>query len=61
MTLDQQNKMLAAQRATAKANVDLAETALAAAERELKRIDDEMDRISELEWQDFERRQRRFA
>jgi hypothetical protein len=61
VTLEQQSKMLAAQRETAKTNVDLAETALAAAEREFKRIDDEMDRISELQWQETERRLRRFA
>jgi hypothetical protein len=61
MTLEQQSQMLAAQRATAKINVDLAEAALAAAEREFKRIDDEMDRISELQWQEMERRLRRSA
>jgi hypothetical protein len=59
MTLEQQAAMLAAQRATAKTNVDLAETALAAAERELKRIDDELDRVSELECREIERRLRR--
>lgn len=64
MTLEEQNKMLAAQRETACANVRLAETALTVAERELKRIDDEMDAISELQWQETERRlrqQRRLA
>jgi hypothetical protein len=59
MTLEQQSQMLAAQRATAKTNVDLAETALAAAEREFTRIDDEMDRISELQFQEINRRMRR--
>lgn len=61
MTLEQQAKMLSAQRETAVANVRLAETALEAAEREFKRIDAEMDEVSELQWQETTRRLRRYA
>lgn len=59
MTLEQRRQMIEAQRATALTNVKLAETALRAAENEFNRIDDELDRITELEWQETERRLRR--
>jgi hypothetical protein len=61
MTLEQQQAMLAARRALAKTNVDLAETALAAAEAELRRIDNELDLVSEAICNILEQRLRRRA